>query len=94
MGLMSVTGHPGTPPVKTGSPLSDAIDDVLAWRHLRERGMVQPLWNPLSGGEVDAMAPGLPVKFSATPRGIEAGGACARGLCHPRVNSEFSLNKI
>lgn len=48
-----------------------AIDDVMAWRHLRERGMVQPLWNPLSGAEVDAMAPGFPVKFSAAPAGYD-----------------------
>jgi formyl-CoA transferase len=47
------------------------IDDVLAWRQLRERGMVQPLVNPLAGQAVDASAPGFPIKFSASPAGYD-----------------------
>jgi CoA:oxalate CoA-transferase len=41
-----------------------SIDDLMTWRQLREREMIVPLVNPLSGGEVQAAAPGFPIKFS------------------------------
>ncbi|WP_233235000.1 CaiB/BaiF CoA-transferase family protein [Bordetella sp. LUAb4] len=41
--------------------------DALSWPQLLARGMIQPLWNPLSAGHTDASGPGFPVKFSATP---------------------------
>ena len=43
-----------------------SVDDVLAWPHLRERNMVQTLWNPLAGAQTKAMGPGFPLKFSGT----------------------------
>jgi len=43
------------------------IDDVMHWAHLEERGMVERVWNPLSGSHVDAAAAGFPLKFSRTP---------------------------
>lgn len=47
------------------------IDDLLRWEQLRERGMVQPLVNPLAGAPVDVSAPGFPIKFSASTAGYE-----------------------
>jgi crotonobetainyl-CoA:carnitine CoA-transferase CaiB-like acyl-CoA transferase len=41
-----------------------SIDDLMAWRQLREREMILPLVNPLSGSEMQAAAPGFPIKFS------------------------------
>ncbi|VTU25852.1 Succinyl-CoA:(R)-benzylsuccinate CoA-transferase subunit BbsF [Variovorax sp. PBS-H4] len=46
-----------------------SIDDVMHWRHLHDRSMIEPVWNPLSGGEVEAAAAGFPLKFSRTPGG-------------------------
>ena len=46
-----------------------SIDDVLRWRHLHDRSMIEPVWNPLSGGVVEAAAAGFPLKFSVTPGG-------------------------
>jgi formyl-CoA transferase len=47
------------------------IDDVLAWGQLRERGMVQPLVNPLAQAAVDGSAPGFPLKFSGAAAGYD-----------------------
>jgi formyl-CoA transferase len=47
------------------------VDDVMRWAHLAERGMVEPVWNPLSGSHVDASAAGFPLKFSRTPGGYD-----------------------
>ena len=43
------------------SPINE-IADVLAWQHLQERGMVQPLQHPSTART--ALAPGVPLKFS------------------------------
>lgn len=43
------------------------IDDVLAWPHLQERGMIERVIHPLSKQETAVRAPGFPVKFSRTP---------------------------
>jgi CoA:oxalate CoA-transferase len=40
-----------------------SVDDVLQWPHARERGSLGPLPHP-QGLEVDAVAPGFPLKFS------------------------------
>ncbi|OWT71405.1 MULTISPECIES: CaiB/BaiF CoA-transferase family protein [unclassified Achromobacter] len=40
---------------------------ALSWPHLLARGMVRPLWNPLTDAPACASGPGFPVKFSATP---------------------------
>jgi crotonobetainyl-CoA:carnitine CoA-transferase CaiB-like acyl-CoA transferase len=48
------------------------IDEVMTWSQLRERDMITPLWNPLSGAEVPVSAPGFPIKFSATPSGYDS----------------------
>lgn len=49
----------------------NGIDDVLAWPHMRERGMIVDLEHPALGTLPDAKAPGFPLKFSeaegATP---------------------------
>jgi CoA:oxalate CoA-transferase len=46
-----------------------SIDDVMRWRHLHDRSMIEPVWNPLSGAVVEAAAAGFPLKFSRTPGG-------------------------
>ncbi len=45
------------------------VDDLIAWRHLRERGMVEPVPHPTATPATPAMAAGLPVKFGRTPGG-------------------------
>ncbi|MES2184572.1 MAG: CoA transferase [Pseudomonadota bacterium] len=50
VGLMSITGHPGAPPVKTGSPLSDAIAGVFA-----ASGIVAALLHRERSGEGQAV---------------------------------------
>ena len=59
---------------RAGVPCSlvRSIDDVLAWEQLRARKMIVALTNPLSGGTVDAGAPGFPLKFSRTPASYDA----------------------
>jgi crotonobetainyl-CoA:carnitine CoA-transferase CaiB-like acyl-CoA transferase len=49
-----------------------STDEVMRWAQLRERGMVVPLVNPLTGAPAAASGPGFPVKFSATPAGYDA----------------------
>jgi len=49
-----------------------SIDDLMTWRQLRERGMIVPVVNPLSGAEVEAAAPGFPIKFSESPATYDA----------------------
>lgn len=49
-GLMSITGHPGSPPVKTGSPLSDAIAGVFA-----AKGILAALLHRERSGEGQAV---------------------------------------
>src|SRR5690606_9575405 len=48
-----------------------AIDDVMRWEQLRERGMITPLRNPLAQADVAAAGPGFPVKFGGTPAGYD-----------------------
>ena len=50
------------------SPINE-IADVLAWRHLQERGMDQPLQHPSSSTARTALAPGVPLKFSGAQVG-------------------------
>jgi len=47
------------------------IDEVLQWEQMRDRQMTVPLWNPLSKSEMEAVAPGFPVKFGSTPSGYD-----------------------
>lgn len=47
------------------------IEDVMQWQHLRERDMVQPVWNPLADAYMAASAPGFPLKFSGAAAGYE-----------------------
>ena len=47
------------------------IDDLLRWEQLRERGMLQPLVNPLDGAPVGVSAPGFPIKFSGARAGYD-----------------------
>ncbi|MGX9936882.1 CaiB/BaiF CoA transferase family protein [Advenella kashmirensis] len=42
------------------------IADVMDWRQLYDRDMIQPLWNPMAQTEVLAKGPGYPIKFSNT----------------------------
>ena len=49
-----------------------SVDDVLAWPHLRERNMVQTLWNPLAAAPTQAVGPGFPLKFSGTSADYDA----------------------
>ncbi len=43
-----------------------SIDDLMKWRQLRERTMIVPLVNPLTGSKVEAYGPGFPIKFSSS----------------------------
>lgn len=49
-----------------------SIDEVMQWSQLRERQMIVPLHNPLTGAAVAAEAPGFPLKFSRTPASYDA----------------------
>lgn len=49
-----------------------SIDEVMRWEQLRERQMIVPLCNPLTGAPVAAEAPGFPIKFSRTPGSYDA----------------------
>jgi len=40
------------------------IDEVVAWQHLRERGMLQPVRNPNFPSAAGPLAAGFPLKFS------------------------------
>ena len=40
------------------------IDDILAWPHMRERGMIVDIEHPTLGPLDSAKAPGFPFKFS------------------------------
>lgn len=42
------------------------IDDVLRWDQMVDRGMSAPLWNPLTGTQVQASGAGFPLKFGLT----------------------------
>ena len=44
-----------------------SINEVMDWPQLRERGMIVPLHNPLTGAVSAAAGPGFPIKFSRTP---------------------------
>jgi CoA:oxalate CoA-transferase len=45
------------------------IDDVVAWDHLRSRGMLQPVLNPHFPGTAGPLAAGFPLKFSGAEVG-------------------------
>jgi crotonobetainyl-CoA:carnitine CoA-transferase CaiB-like acyl-CoA transferase len=47
-------------------PIRD-IDGLKAWPQLAARGMLEPLRHPTLGLRPDAVAPGFPLRFSATP---------------------------
>jgi crotonobetainyl-CoA:carnitine CoA-transferase CaiB-like acyl-CoA transferase len=47
------------------------IDEVLKWQQLQDRQMAAPLWNPLSNSQMQAHAPGFPVKFGSSPSGYD-----------------------
>lgn len=47
------------------------IQDILAWPHLKERGMVGELPHPLLGQVPRVHAPGFPIKFEKSPGGYE-----------------------
>jgi crotonobetainyl-CoA:carnitine CoA-transferase CaiB-like acyl-CoA transferase len=44
-----------------------STDEVMQWEQIRERDMIVPLVNPLTGVPAAASGPGFPVKFSLTP---------------------------
>ena len=44
-----------------------SIDEVMAWQQLRDRQMIQPLWNPMADAQMPVCGPGFPIKFSLTP---------------------------
>jgi len=48
------------------------IDEVVAWDHLRQRGMFQPVRNPGSPSAAGPLAAGFPLKFSGATVGHEA----------------------
>jgi CoA:oxalate CoA-transferase len=50
------------------SPINE-IADVLAWQHLQERAMVQPLQHPSLSTARTALAPDVPLKFSGAQVG-------------------------
>jgi crotonobetainyl-CoA:carnitine CoA-transferase CaiB-like acyl-CoA transferase len=45
------------------------IDDVVAWDHLRARGMLQPVLNPHFPDAAGPLAAGFPLKFSGAEVG-------------------------
>jgi len=47
------------------------IEDILAWPHMRARGMLPNLPHPTLGEIEDVKAPGFPIKLSDTPGGYE-----------------------
>lgn len=49
-----------------------SIQDLMTWRQLRERDMIMPLVNPLTGAAIDASGPGFPIKFSGAPAAYDA----------------------
>ena len=49
-----------------------SIGDVLAWDHLRMRGMIETLRHPVHGACGDVRAPGFPMKFSGAHSGYDA----------------------
>lgn len=49
-------------------PIRD-IAGLMAWPHLRERAMLEALVHPKLGRLDSVLAPGFPIKFSATPGG-------------------------
>lgn len=49
------------------------IDEVMNWKHLHDREMIQPLWNPALKAFVKANGPGFPLKFSASEANYDAG---------------------
>jgi crotonobetainyl-CoA:carnitine CoA-transferase CaiB-like acyl-CoA transferase len=61
--LLEAAGVP-TSPIRS-------TDEVMRWEQLRERRMIVPLVNPLSGVAAGAEGPGFPIKFSATPAGYD-----------------------
>jgi CoA:oxalate CoA-transferase len=46
-----------------------SIEDVIAWKHIRERGMLQSVRNPCSPAAVGPLAAGFPLKFSGAAVG-------------------------
>lgn len=52
------------------SPVRE-IGAVMEWGQLREREMIEPLWNPLAQAAVQARGPGFPIKFSASKAAYE-----------------------
>ena len=45
------------------------VADLMAWPHLRARGMIEPVPHPTATPAMPAMAAGMPVKFGRTPGG-------------------------
>lgn len=62
------------------------IDDLLAWPHLRERRMIQPVEHPALGLLEGLKAAGFPLKFSGTETGYE-GGAVTSGIHNREIFS-------
>lgn len=60
--IVAALGRAGVP----CSPIR-STDEVMRWSQLREREMIVPLTNPLSGATAAASGPGFPIKFGATP---------------------------
>ena len=50
----------------------NTIEDILAWPHMRERGMIVDIEHPTLGTLKNAKAPGFPFKFSEMEGGYAA----------------------
>lgn len=50
----------------------NTIEDILAWPHMRERGMIVDVEHPTLGTLKNAKAPGFPFKFSGMEGGYAA----------------------
>lgn len=48
------------------------FEDIKAWPHLRERGMLTDLLHPTAGKVPGALAQGFPIQFSETPGSYES----------------------
>ena len=46
--------------------------DLVEWRHLRERGMIESVTHPTATPAISAIAAGMPVKFGRTPGGYRS----------------------
>jgi formyl-CoA transferase len=64
------------------------IDDLLAWPHLKARGMVQPVEHPTLGLLDGLKAAGFPLKFSAGDTGY-SGAAAASGTHNREIFADL-----